>query len=127
MERVTARANRLAARVAVSARRLGACCALAISAGCGSAVAPDDAKVQFAIEAPFCGGTLYQWQFSVDSVVVGTETLRGSQTSQLYPATMGPHVLGAKILSTSFAFNTESRVTLRSGGTFVNIVSLYCS
>ncbi|MES2176587.1 MAG: hypothetical protein V4550_01885 [Gemmatimonadota bacterium] len=98
---------------------------LFLGIGCRSPTEPPFAIVQFSIQAPLCGGSVYNWQFSIDGVVVGTEMLHGSQTSQLYHTPPGDRVLTAAIIGTQFS--SETRLTLRADQTFVHIVTLYCS
>ena len=78
--------------------------AAAAVAACGgqNPIGPKaNSKVYFTIDAATCTGTS-PVQFSVDSAIVGTETLSAGQTSQGYQTTGGVHVLGARLANGTF-------------------------
>ena len=91
---------------------------------CHTATAPATADVRFKMDSPTCGGPV-SFQFSIDQSVVGTASLRDGETSAAYPTTPGPHAVRAAFVGGSFTHDTIA--TLRAGGTFVHVLSPYCS
>lgn len=91
--------------------------------GCSSSSAPPPtATVQFAYVNRFCTGTFITLQFSIDNVVVDTETMRNGQTSRAHVTTAGPHVLGAHIPSSGLSIVPDTNVNLNAGEAFTRQV-----
>jgi len=95
---------------------------------CSNDEAPKNAAVQFLVQSPFCGPTVYQLRFLIDLAVVGNDTLRDGRTSSRFTTTAGPHRLGAVITGGTFAgFTLDTTVTLRTDTLFTQVVDIYCS
>lgn len=89
---------------------------------------PPASTVEFRVESPFCGPSAYPLRLSIDSVVVGTDTLRDGQTSPRFATTPGQHRLGAAVTGGTFSgFALDTAVTLRADTVFTEVVNLYCS
>jgi hypothetical protein len=104
-------------------------------AACGGAPTEPRPTVSFTIDAPFCGGPRLLVQFSIDSVIIGTDSLnlftasRPGNLSQPFTTTVGTHTLGARVIG-SFLNNyswPEKKVKLSAGQTFTDSLPFYCS
>ena len=103
---------------------------LAIVVGCGSgrAVAPQ-ATVYFQLDAPLCSSIL-PVQFSIDSVLVATDTFRvhlanEHTRSRGFETPAGSHTLSARVV-TGYVFD-DRHVTLAPGEAFTDSLPFYCS
>lgn len=85
--------------------------------------------MQFRVQSPFCGPTnAYPLRFSIDNAVVGSDTLRDTQTSRRFATSAGPHRLGATATGGIFpGFTLDTTVTLPADTVFTQIVDIYCS
>lgn len=103
---------------------------LAVLLACSSAVAPLP-KVSFVLDGPLCGGGKVSVQFSIDGVLVGSDSLqlfaagRPGTTSQSFTTTVGRHVIGAR--TTYGLIWPDSSVTLQTGQTLTDTLPFYCS
>jgi hypothetical protein len=100
--------------------------ALSALAACSNPDAPSPARVQFRLDSPFCGPQKFALKFSIDSIVVGTDSLSTGQTSPIFLSTPGTHhLLGVGIGVT--ATGGDTTVTLKADSTFTAVVNIYCS
>jgi hypothetical protein len=100
-----------------------AICALA---SCSNPDAPSPARVQFRLDSPFCGPEKFALRFSIDSTVVGTDSLSTGQSSPVFLSTPGTHHLvgvGIGVMATE----GDTTVTLKADSTFTAVVNIYCS
>ena len=96
--------------------------------GCASPAMHSATGVQFKIQSPFCGPYAYPFRFSIDSAVVGNDTLRDKDSSPLFATTPGPHRLEARMTGQPFQnFSFDTTVTVVTDTVFVQIVDVYCS
>ena len=96
--------------------------------GCSSPDTPVAIGVQFRIDSPLCGATRYPFTFSIDSVVVGTDTLKDKDISPLFATPPGPHRLQAALTGPHFAnILVDTTVTVVPDSAFVQVVGVYCS
>ena len=103
--------------------------ALAACSGTDQMTAPP--QVRFVLNAPLCG-TVFPVQFSIDSVPVGTDTLRVNVSSQrlqsnLFPVSPGMHVLGARTFGAYVYVWRDTVVTAAAGTTAFDTLPFYCS
>jgi hypothetical protein len=103
--------------------RIALAALLTAGVACQESVAPDPI-VQFRMESQTCGGPI-SFQFSIDQVPVGTESLRDRQTSAAYPTAAGQHAFRVAWVGGSFVH--DELATVRAGETFTVIVNPYCS
>jgi hypothetical protein len=95
-------------------------------ASCSNPAAPSAARVQFRLDSPFCGPQKFALRFSIDSAVVGTDSLSTGQSSPIFLATPGTHhLVGVGIGVT--ATEGDTTVTLKADSTFTAVVNIYCS
>ena len=100
--------------------------AVAALAACRNPDAPSSARVQFRLDSPFCGPQKFALRFSIDSTVVGTDSLSTGQTSPVFLSTPGPHhLVGVGVGVT--ATQGDTTVTLKADSTFTAVVNIYCS
>lgn len=98
------------------------------AAACSSPEMPATASVQFQVQSPFCGPNAYPLRFSIDQVVVGTDTLRDGQLSPRFVTSPGQHRLGATVTGGVFSnFTLDTAVALVPNAVLTQIVDLYCS
>ena len=105
------------------------CMAIALGLlGCSSSAPPLATGVKFKIQSPFCGPDAYPFRFSIDSVVVGSDTLKDKDISPLFATTPGQHRLQARMTGAPFAnFAFDTTVTVVTDSVFVQVIDLYCS
>jgi hypothetical protein len=95
-------------------------------ASCSNPAAPSRARVQFRLDSPFCGPQKFALRFSIDSTVVGTDSLSTGQNSPIFLSTPGiHHLVGVGIGVT--ATQGDTTVTLKADSTFTAVVNIYCS
>jgi hypothetical protein len=95
-------------------------------ASCSNPDAPSAARVQFRLDSPFCGPEKFALRFSIDSTVVGTDSLSTGQSSPIFRSTPGTHhLVGVGIGVT--ATQGDTTVTLKADSTFTAVVNIYCS
>jgi hypothetical protein len=95
---------------------------------CSSTAMTSTTAVEFRVQSPFCSPVAYPFRFSIDSMVVGADTLRDSQTSPRFATTPGQHRLDARATGGPFPlFSLDTIVTVPADTTFALIVDLYCS
>jgi hypothetical protein len=95
-------------------------------ASCSNPAAPSPARVQFRLDSPFCGPQKFALRFSIDSAVVGTDSLSTGQSSPIFLSTPGTHhLVGVGIGVT--ATQGDTTVTLKADSTFTAVVNIYCS
>jgi len=94
---------------------------------CSSDSPPDVTSVQFLVQSPFCGAHDYGVQFSIDSVLVGTDTLKDKQTSTLFLTAPGAHHLGARLTTVFPGLMMDTLVTIPAGTVFTQVFDIYCS
>jgi hypothetical protein len=120
----------------MSCRRL-LCTALGVVGlvACGGAPTEPRPIVSFTIDAPYCGGPKLFVQFSIDSVIIGTDSLnlgmasRPGNLSQPFTATVGTHTVSARVIGT-FLNNyswPEKKMKLSAGQAFTDSLPFYCS
>src|SRR5205085_2836515 len=86
---------------------------LAAVDACRNSASPADPVVQFHVDAPFCGGSRFDYEFTIDRMVVGTEQLVDKQVSRVYRTTTGSHVIGWNLRGNPTKH--DSTVTLGDG------------
>ena len=100
--------------------------AIAALAACSNPDAPSSARVQFRLDSPFCGPEKFALRFSIDSTVVGTDSLSTGQSSPVFLSTPGTHhLVGVGVGVT--ATEGDTTVTLKADSTFTAVVNIYCS
>jgi len=96
--------------------------------GCASTTMPGTTGVQFKVQSPFCGPNAYPFRFSIDSVLVGSDTLKDKESSPAFATTAGQHRLDVRMAGPPFQnFVFDTTVTVVQDSLFVQIVDLYCS
>ena len=105
--------------------RRGALLLLCLAA-CTSST-PKATSVQFLVQSPFCGPHDYAMQFSIDSVLVGTDTLKDKETSAQFPTTSGVHRLGARLTTVFPGLKMDTVVIIPADTVFTQIFDIYCS
>ncbi len=117
-------------RVASSGRaRRAVAVAIAFLAACGTDPAAPPATVSFLLDAPLCSSSL-PVQFSIDAVVVGTDTFRvhlppDHVASAGFAVGAGTHTLGARVIGGLVWPDTT--VTLAPAQAFTRSLPFYCS
>lgn len=99
-----------------------------VACGGESAVAPS-ASVRFVIDAPLCSSIL-PVQFSIDNVLVGTDTFRVAVTSvhltsRAFTVAPGAHTLGARVPA-GYTW-TDKTVMFAVGDALSDSLPFYCS
>jgi hypothetical protein len=89
-----------------------------------------DPTVSFMIDAPLCSSTI-PVQFSIDSVLVGTDTFivhYGPEhlMSHAFSTSAGQHTLSARGTFNGYTW-PEKKVTLVQGQAFTDTLPFYCS
>jgi hypothetical protein len=97
--------------------------------GCDSNPAAPRTTVVFILDAPLCSSML-PMEFSIDSVLVGSDTFRvrlppNDTISPSFRTTPGSHSLGAHVINGLIWPDTA--VTLTEGESFSLLLPFYCS
>ena len=93
-----------------------------------STVTPKETSVQFLVLSPFCGPNSYSIRFSIDSVLVGTDTLKDKESSPRFVTTPGGHRLNARVTAAPFTGLTmDTLVTVPADTVFTQVFDIYCS
>jgi hypothetical protein len=113
---------------------LGACKSEAVAG-----VVVPSASVNFVLDAPLCSSTFIV-QFSIDSLVVGTDTFRVNlpnphTTSRVFGTSAGTHTLGAEVTGGAIIGGSigplhpwpDRGVTIVAGQAFPDSLPFYCS